>query len=430
MSASIRQIRGVAKLVFNLRLCIDRFFFFGRDLLQGRMDLRQFVATLRRLLGFLVRMQHNKFTEIEGRIRLGLYIPGYPSRAFDQASRKFATFGVKSPNTTVLISLTSACAFRCEHCYQHLDKGADSALDPILQAARELQDLGTAFVNIEGGDTFLAYERLRRLCATLDDRSEIWVNSAGKGITLERLAELKTLGLTAVMFSMHSHEPERMNSFMGRSDAWSSMSTGIDLCHQAGVPVALNCCLTVDQFSDGTFEAVMERAKSFGACLVQLIKPKPAGNWLHSHHSAFPPEVLSGIAEKVATYNSHPGYRNFPSISAQIVEESPQVFGCTAGGTDRFYINAKGDVQPCEFLNLSFGNLNEESFGAIFERMRKTFDRPGQTWLCEKHASDVASIMQERNLDRLPLPLDQSRRIHENWNLGPETPLYREIEDR
>ncbi len=49
------------------------------------------------------------------------------------------------------------------------------------------------------------------------------------------------------------------------------------------------------------------------------------------------------------------------------------MFVCTAGGTDRFYINAKGDVQTYEFLNFLFGNIGEEDFLTIYNRMRDHF---------------------------------------------------------
>ncbi|MGW8161804.1 MAG: radical SAM/SPASM domain-containing protein, partial [Desulfobulbales bacterium] len=357
MTTYTRNVSGLCKLLFTLRLCLDRIYYFGGDWFSGRLTFTQYMTVLRRLLLFIHKVQDNKYVSIDGKVRLSLYVPGFPSRAFDQASRKFCTFGVKSPNTTVLVSITSACSFRCRHCYQHLDKGADSPLELILAAVSQLQDSGVAFFNVEGGDPFLAYDRLRRLCAAIDDRSEIWVNSAGKGVTLERLRELKSLGLTAVMFSLHSHDPETMNRFMGKPDAWDVMRAGVSLCHQAGVAVAFNSCLTVDQFADGTFEAIMEQTREFGACMIQFIKPKAAGNWLDNRHIRFSPEVLTRISNKVHLYNSSRKYREYPSISAQIIEESPEMFGCTAGGTDRFYINAKGDVQPCEFLNISFGNL-------------------------------------------------------------------------
>ena len=50
---------------------------------------------------------------------------------------------------------------------------------------------GVAFFNIEGGDPFLVYDRLKVICEAIDDRSEIWINSTGDGITLERMEELK-----------------------------------------------------------------------------------------------------------------------------------------------------------------------------------------------------------------------------------------------
>ena len=57
-------------------------------------------------------------------------------------------------------------------------------------------------------------------------------------------------------------------------------------------------------------------------------------------------------------------------------------YGCTAGGIERFYVNANGDVQPCEFVNVSFGNVNEEDFNNIYRRMRKYFRDPRTNWIC------------------------------------------------
>ena len=82
-------------------------------------------------------------------------------------------------------------------------------------------------------------------------------------------------------------------------------------------------------------------------------------------------------------------YYEYPAITAQVVEEDEEHYGCAGGGTERFYINAKGDVQPCEFLNISFGNVKEESFSDIYSRMRDVFKTPGTNWLCDKYSSSV-----------------------------------------
>jgi MoaA/NifB/PqqE/SkfB family radical SAM enzyme len=165
-----------------------------------------------------------------------------------------------------------------------------------------------------------------------------------------------------------------------------------------------------------------------GACLVQIIKPKPAGAWLEKSGPMFSKAGEAAAIAKINRYNLARSHRDYPPVSAQILEEAADVFGCTAGGTDRFYLNAKGDVQPCEFLNISFGNIAEEDFGAIFTRMRAAFRHPGVCMLCEEEARRIHCLREQHRLDRLPLPPELSRSIHENWNAGERTELYAKAE--
>jgi len=49
------------------------------------------------------------------------------------------------------------------------------------------------------------------VCRSIDDRSEIWINSTGHGITVERLLELKEHNVNAIMFSLHHDNPDDFN---------------------------------------------------------------------------------------------------------------------------------------------------------------------------------------------------------------------------
>jgi MoaA/NifB/PqqE/SkfB family radical SAM enzyme len=100
------------------------------------------------------------------------------------------------------------------------------------------------------------------------------------------------------------------------------------------------------------------------------------------------------------------------------------MFGCTAGGTDRFYINAKGDVQPCEFLNISFGNIKEEPFENIYDRMRHEFHIPGDKWLCEEYAKDIHRIVVENDIKTFPLSVELSKQVIDNWERGKPSEFY------
>jgi MoaA/NifB/PqqE/SkfB family radical SAM enzyme len=423
----IKTIAGFRRALFLPLLETTIFFHFLPALFTGRLSVRRFATFLKRLLFFLTKLQHNKFVRFDSATRLDLYVPNFPTRAFYTACEKFAVFGRSLPCATALISVTSACRYRCAHCYQQRDKGKDMPIETLINAVRQLQDMGIAFFNIEGGEPFLTYDRLKAVCTAIDNRSEIWVNATGDGMTLDRLRELRQNNLTAIMFSLHTADPVKLNSFMQSDSAWNNLERGVSLCHQAGVPVAFNTCLNKEDFSNGEFEKVMEQARAWNGCLVQLIKPKPAGGRMDKGVEGISSGEIDTIKKKINTYNHDRAYRNFPAISAQMIEECPEVFGCTAGGTDRFYINAKGDVQPCEFLNISFGNIVTEDFTLIYERMRACFNQPGQTWLCEAYAEEIRSLAGAEPV--LPLTPEQSKTIYTTWNRGKRTELYERVGD-
>ncbi|MBU2634773.1 MAG: radical SAM protein, partial [Nanoarchaeota archaeon] len=277
-----KNITGLRKILFATRMKAFLLFYYLPEISKGRISVRRYILFLKRLLYFLSKIYPNKFVKIGNAVRLGLYIPRFPSQAFFTACRKFMVFDAKLPCTTVLISVTSACRFKCEHCYQRNDLGKDADIDLTIAAAKQLKSLGISFFNIEGGEPFLVYDRLKKLCVAIGKDAEIWVNSTGDGMSIDRLRELKSLGLTAIMFSLHSYEPRKVNAFMKSDKAWDILIEGIRLCHEADVPVTFNSCLLRDDFYNGNFQRVMDKAKEFNACLAQIIKPKPSGGWLES----------------------------------------------------------------------------------------------------------------------------------------------------
>ncbi len=419
---------GTSRKWMNLRIQITTLLYFLPVLYLGELGLNKFIRFVKRLLYFLSKMKDNKYVQTGQGVKINLYVPAFPTRAFFQACRKVMEFKEKMPAVTVLMSVTSACRFNCKHCYQKLDKGKDTDIQLLIRAAQYLQNKGMGFFNIEGGEPFLVFERLQKLVEAIDKRSEILINSTGDGITPDRLKILKRNGnLSGIMFSLHTDDPHHLNAFMGSVDAWTTLEKGIETCHKVNLPVMFNSCLSRDDYYNGTFERVMERARSFGAVLIQMIKPKPAGGWLETGADTFTAQDIALIREKLISYNNLKAFTNYPAIAPMIIDEDREHFGCTAGGTDRFYINAKGDVQPCEFLNISFGNIAMEPFEKIYERMRTTFVTPGDCWLCEKYSPTIAALFREHHLSSLPLSPDLSAKITTGMEQGNTPEFYDKV---
>ncbi|MDQ2087530.1 radical SAM protein [Herbivorax sp. ANBcel31] len=423
----VKNIRGFRKSTFIQWVKVRVFIYFLPELIKGKMGFKRFIEFLKRLLYFLSKVEHNKFVKIGKNTRLDLYIPSFPLKAFFASCEKVKEFKEKLPCTVALISVTSACKFNCKYCYQKNDIGKDVDINKLVEVVKKLQNMGVAFFNIEGGDPFLKYERLKKVCQAIDKRSEIWVNSTGYGITLERLKELKKYNVTAIMFSLHTPYSEKLNDFMGDESAWETMVHAIELCHKADIAVAFNSCISKEGFYNGDFEKIMEKAKEFGGSIIQIIKPKPSGGALKEGVKRFSEEDILYVKNIVNKYNLDKKYREYPSISAQVIEEDKTQFGCTAGGTDRIYINAKGDVQPCEFLNMSFGNIEDEPFEKTYKKMRDCFLEPGECWLCEKYSKEILKLYEKHNLKSLPLPPEISQEIYKNWDRGSKTKFYKNL---
>ena len=64
-----------------------------------------------------------------------------------------------------------------------------------------------------------------------------------------------------------------------------------------------------------------------------------------------------------------------PKVAALAHIEDRSSYGC-CGGTYHIYIDASGNVCPCDFTPLSFGNIREEPFKDVFQRLRRRFTGP------------------------------------------------------
>lgn len=376
-----------------------------------------------RALRLLLVFRHNKVVRVFNGYKLHLYLPAYPSRAFFYALESKLLRTPSGP-TTIVFSMTKACDYKCGHCYQRRDGGHDVEDELLIRTALAARDHGVAMFDIEGGEPFMRYDRLLRLVRALDDRTEIWINSTGAHVEPRMLAELKAAGVFGIMVSIHSADTAKHDAFTGIPGSFDVACRVIRQWRALGLVAALNSVLPEEELRNGGLDRLMDLARELDCDYVQLIHPKPAGRWL-GRTEAMQTEnaVIEAVRREHVRYNSR-RCRAYPSLAAQVFEEAEHVLGCTSGAVDRFYVNANGEVQPCEFLNLSFGNVNEEPFDVIFARMRSFFPVPGTDWLCCTQSGEIRRLFEEHHLERTPLPWPVTRKLVANWKRGKPTPIY------
>jgi MoaA/NifB/PqqE/SkfB family radical SAM enzyme len=423
-------LTGFKKFLFFQYLKIYVFFVYLKRFFKREIGFRQFIIFLRRVLLLFNKIKINKVVKTRGVYKIHIYLPAFPTKAFFIALDKFLVQDTSDSEinpTSVLLSMSKLCNYHCPHCYQKFDSNEEMPLEKLLGTAQQLQNLNISFINIEGGEPLIDFKRLTALLEILDEnRSEIWVNTNGSLVTREKAQKMKDLGVFGVMVSLHYWQKEKYDRFVGVKGAYNRAIASLKIFNKVGISTAINCTGTQDLIKSGGFEKIMQIAKDNNCSLVQLIHEKPAGGWM-GRKDTLDKEYLDKLILYHLIYSSNKKFKYYPAISSQAYESLKNNFGCTAGGIERFYINASGEVQPCEFVNVSFGNLTEEPFYEIYKRMRKVFNVPRINWICCTESYKINKAMRQLQQKITPLSKKMSEKLIKDFNLGEETPLYKRM---
>ena len=407
------NITGLRKFLFYVRMslaCAWRYWRHPAALVKASQLTRIF-------------FKHKLKRLASGEYKLDFYLPRYPSRAFFAALEDKVVCRPPRP-VSVVLSISKACAYKCPHCYQRKDDPHELPLPILVENVRKMRDFGIVAWAVEGGEPLMRFERLEAVLAEIAGL-EVWVNSTGHGATPERIRRLAELEVTGVMSSIHSVDEKAHDAFTGVAGSWRRALDFLRDCREAGMLVGFNTVLSDREVIDGGIDRIMALAAENNCDYIQLIHPKACGAWMgRAFDKSLHAEAVRVACAAQRKYNS--GKVDIaPVLTAQVYEESPEMLGCCCGGIDRFYVGANGDVQPCEFVNISFGNLADVPFETAYARMRKAFAVPCEEWTCERRAEDIGrvTLLRDRNAP-LPLPWAETKELVAQWQGGTPTKVY------
>jgi hypothetical protein len=93
--------------------------------------------------------------------------------------------------------------------------------------------------------------------------------------------------------------------------------------------------------------------------------------------------------------------------------EDAQHFGCTAGHK-MVYVDAFGEVSPCVFIPMTFGNVQEQSVKDIYKEMRERFPTEDACFINKNY-----KIIQNSVKPQVPLGREDSKNVMEKIKFGP-----------
>jgi len=259
---------------------------------------------------------------------------------------------------TLDISMSFDCNMTCEHCSAQVMSNPTRerlTLEDYSRLTDELDRLHVFRLNITGGEPLLA-DHLEHLLQVLRPyKRHIKVQTNGLLLTEERIVSLKRAGANAISMSLDSVDEAEFDRFRGVPGGFKKIMANIDLIRKHRLQVSLACVVTHESLQNGGTERVIEFAQSH-KCHLLLNLAIPVGRW--ANREEFLLDREGHDRKKVEALVS-----KYPHVHTD-----HDASGCPAA-TRKIYLTPYGDVIPCPFLHVSFGNVREESLLVIRERM-------------------------------------------------------------
>jgi len=301
----------------------------------------------------------------------GTLLPPYPGPAFDNLFRAPPRGGPGGVIRVATISVTNQCPFRCWHCYNANRRVDDLPMEFFRRIGRQLQDRGACRIILSGGEPLLR-DDLADICRCFDDRSFLILSTTGWQLSLDRARQLKDAGLFAVAVSLDSQCEQEHNSLRGRDGAFQAAIRAVGFARDAGLFPVVVTVARRELLERQRLFSFLEFARDVGALQVSLGEPMPVGR-LAGRSDV----MLRGPDRKrMLEYQQEVADRaDLPILETDTHIGGRESFGCNAGGT-YIHIDGTGNLCPCNFIPLSFGNLARESLSVALARMRRYFCRP------------------------------------------------------
>lgn len=255
------------------------------------------------------------------------------------------------------MALSYDCNLSCPHCNVALQKNPNrKEMDDkdIIQAIFQLKKTGGFYVTFTGGEVLMSLDRLRDIIRQVGRNSMLFqVQTNGTLLSDEVCRQLKSMGVDNVQISFDAfHETANWSEVM------NIKTKQLRMVRRHGMDVFFTWLASHRSLAGHEIRDVI-RFSNTHKVKIGLNFAVPQGRWAQNRHILLNPD--DSIKLRIIS-------RENPYLYIDL-ENNLMNFGCPAF-SERFHINAYGDVQPCTFFQIAFGNIKDESLATILERGR------------------------------------------------------------
>lgn len=303
------------------------------------------------------------------------------------------------------VSITYRCQCSCVHCAAETyrrQKFAEPSTAQLEHIIDELVQTRAYKVYFFGGEPLLRDDLYHLVDHARGRGFQTMLDTNGWLLGPEVVGRLAGSGLTEIGVSIDSADHARHDELRGVEGIFSRAVEGLRLCAEQGLDTYISTYATSRNLVDGDMEAIISLAHGLGV-KVRILSPVMAGRWQGAEEVRLDDQDarrLKGLLEEGTVY--------WESVACS-TPDSP--FVCTSGIRAYVYFSTRGDVQPCNFIPVSFGNVHQEPLPAILQRMWSSelfcgFDRTRNPSGCPMNELNLGARVRRAVEEGASLPVD------------------------
>jgi radical SAM protein with 4Fe4S-binding SPASM domain len=281
-------------------------------------------------------------------------------------------------------NITRRCNLLCSHCYlpatfrsrdpQAVNPSCELSTEKAFQVIDQIADVNPEVMLILSGGEPLLRKDIFDLAGHASDRGMMVVlGTNGTLIDHETAVRLKQSGVAGVSISLDSTNPETHDGIRLVKGSWKKAIEAIKICRSIDLSVQINTMVTKNNFHE--IAELIQYARSLGANVFSpfFLVCTGRGEELTDITPGQYEEVLSLISNVQRKRGDMMiRTRCAPTFRRILYQSNPESnllkldAGKCMAGLHYCRIAPEGTVTPCPYMNVTVGNLRDNSFSDIW----------------------------------------------------------------
>jgi len=266
------------------------------------------------------------------------------------------------------IGLTNACPQNCRYCYNKQRRGKTMDTTTIINLIRDLKRMGVLWLGFTGGEPLLNKD-IVKITESAGDDIALKLFTTGCTLTRQQASDLKKAGLMYVSVSLDHWQEEQHDKARLYPGAFRTAIKAIEIFKEIGdIHIGVSAVLSRDMIRSGQVEEFLQYLIGLDIHEAWLSEAKP------SIDAYWNEELVITEIDRIRLSTLQDRYNEEVNITVNYLGhfEGKEHFGCNAGHK-MLYVDAFGEVSPCVFTPMTFGNISETSIQTLFSQMRQYF---------------------------------------------------------